>query len=369
MENNLESLKNREQNFKTLQWFGSHLELIDQRKLPTKEEFVRCFSCEDVALAIKEMVVRGAPAIGCAAAFGFVFCVREAICKVDPTEKKIVFSRKDIETIISLVKTKKERLLKSRPTAVNLAWAVSRLEFSFLKNIEKNHEELAHNVEREAIDLLSEDVKVNRLIGSFGNSLIPEKAKILTYCNAGALATAGYGTALGVVRSAHFAGKEIEVFASETRPFLQGARLTTWELLKDEIPVTLISDNMCGYLMNKKEIDVVVVGADRVAANGDVVNKIGTYTLSVLAKENRIPFFVACPLSTIDLSTDRGVDIVIEERCGSEVRGYDSQVWAPNEVRVSNPAFDITPHHNISALITEKGLISPVNSRNLINSI
>ena len=361
----MEMFKYREQDCKTLQWFGSHLDLIDQRKLPKKEEFVRCFNTRDVASAIKEMVVRGAPAIGCTAAFGYVFSVREAISSIDPAGKKKSFDQKDIKIILFSVEKNKSLLLKSRPTAVNLAWALNRLERCLIEHVKLKQYGLADYIENEAIELLAEDVRTNKLIGSFGNTIVENKANILTYCNAGALATAGYGTALGVIRSAHFAGKKIKVFASETRPFLQGARLTTWELLKDSIPVTLISDNMCGYLMSKKEIDIVVVGADRVAANGDVVNKIGTYTLSVLAKENNIPFFVACPFSTIDLATPEGTDIIIEERCRSELTGFNGITWAPDDVEVFNPAFDITPYQNITGLITEKGLISPVNKKKM----
>jgi len=299
-----------------IRWKGDRLELLDQRLLPQKTAYVTCRSAGEVAQAIRDMVVRGAPAIGCAAAFG------------------VVLSNGSPESY--------EVLAKSRPTAVNLFWALERMK-------------KAKDLESEARAIYDEDLAANRAMGSLGANLIPERARVMTHCNTGALATAGFGTALGVIRSAK--DKKISVIANETRPYLQGARLTAWELVQEGIPCTLITDSMAGHLMSKGEVDVIVVGADRIAANGDVANKIGTYTLAVLAKRHGIPFYVAAPLSTFDPSIPDGSKIPIEERGADEVTGYRETRWAPQGVSVRNPAFDITPAELITAIICEKGVI------------
>jgi methylthioribose-1-phosphate isomerase len=301
-----------------LRWKGDRLELLDQRLLPDQTVYVTCRTAAEVAQAIRDMVVRGAPAIGCAAAFG------------------VVLSRGSSEAY--------EVLAKSRPTAVNLFWALERMK-------------KAKDLEAEALAIFREDLAANRAMGDLGAALIPEGARVMTHCNAGALATAGYGTALGVIRSAK--GKNISVIANETRPYLQGARLTAYELVQEGIPCTLITDSMAGHLMSKGEVDVVVVGADRIAANGDVANKIGTYALAVLAKRHGIPFYVAAPLSTFDPSIPDGGHIPIEERAGSEVTGYRDTRWAPQGISVRNPAFDVTPADLITGIITEKGIAAP----------
>ena len=299
-----------------LRWKGDRLELLDQRLLPEQTVYVTCRTAAEVAQAIRDMVVRGAPAIGCAAAFGVV---------LDKGSKEGY-----------------EQLARSRPTAVNLFWALDRMK-------------KAKDLEAEAIAIFEEDLAANRAMGDRGAALIPEGARIMTHCNAGALATAGYGTALGVIRSAR--GKNISVIANETRPYLQGARLTAYELVQEGIPCTLITDSMAGHLMSKGEVDVVVVGADRIAANGDVANKIGTYALAVLAQRHGIPFYVAAPLSTFDPGIPDGGHIPIEERAGSEVTGYRDTQWAPQGVSVRNPAFDVTPADLITGIICEKGVV------------
>ena len=301
-----------------LRWRGDALELLDQRLLPEQMVYLRCASAEAVAAAIRDMVVRGAPAIGCAAAFG------------------VVLGRG--------AESAYETLAKSRPTAVNLFWALDRMRG-------------ARDLEAEAIAILAEDIATNRAIGAHGAALIPDGARILTHCNAGALATAGYGTALGVVRAAHDAGRKISVIASETRPYLQGARLTAWELQQENIPATLITDSTAGHLMSRGEIDLVIVGADRVAANGDVANKIGTYTLAVLARRHGLPFYVAAPISTFDPKIPDGASIPIEERPEDEVTGYRGMRWAPPGIAVRNPAFDVTPAELVSAIVCEKGVV------------
>jgi methylthioribose-1-phosphate isomerase len=298
-----------------LRWTGDALELLDQRLLPDEVAYVTCRTAAEVAAAIRDMVVRGAPAIGCAAAFGIA---------LEPKESSY------------------EILAKSRPTAVNLFWALERMRE-------------AKDKRAEAEAILAEDLAVNRAIGSIGAKLIPQGARILTYCNTGALATAGHGTALGVIRSAR--DKGISVVACETRPYLQGARLTAWECLQEGIPCTLITDNMAGHMMSRKEIDLVIVGADRIAANGDTANKIGTYTLAVLARRHGLPFYVAAPLSTFDAKIADGSLIPIEERPADEVTGYRGTRWAPQGVAVRNPAFDITPAQLITAIICEKAAV------------
>lgn len=328
----------------TLRWNGSQIEMIDQRLLPFGIEYVACDSAKSVADAIRDMVVRGAPAIGVAAAYGIALEAGRLAGEIPS-----VFAKQLNEGFNALA--------ASRPTAVNLFWALDRMKKLWLSHSDKSLKELSGILLKEAHAILDEDIGINREMGRYGATLLPDGARVLTHCNAGALATAGHGTALGVFRSAIEAGKRISVFADETRPFLQGARLTTWELLRENIPVTLITDNMSGYLMSRGEIDAVVVGTDRVAANGDVANKIGTYMVAVLAKRHNIPFYVACPLSTIDLSLAMGNDIPIEERPVEEVKGFRECQWAPDGVAIRNPAFDVTPAELVTALITEKGIV------------
>jgi methylthioribose-1-phosphate isomerase len=320
--------------------------MIDQRRLPTEEVWLEYRDCAGVAEAIRTMVVRGAPAIGIAAAFGAAFGARdiEAANFSD-------FSRQ-FEEVCSL-------LAATRPTAVNLFWALERM-----KRVAKANEGLAlgqlkDRLLAEALEIAEEDDRLNRIMGAHGAELIPDNGRVLTHCNAGALATGGYGTALGVIRAAVESGKKVMVFADETRPFLQGARLTAWELHRDGIPVTLICDNMAGAMMNQGEIDCVIVGADRIAANGDVANKIGTYTVAVLAREHGIPFYVAAPVSTIDPAIPDGSHIPIEERDSREVTHTGTQQLAPEGIRVRNPAFDVTPARLITAIITERGIARP----------
>jgi methylthioribose-1-phosphate isomerase len=309
-------------NVQALRWTGDALELLDQRLLPDRIVYLKCRTAAEVAAAIRDMVVRGAPAIGCAAAFGIA---------LEPKESSY------------------EVLAKSRPTAVNLSWALERMRRAADKT-----------AEAEAI--FAEDLAVNRAIGELGAALVPKGARILTYCNTGALATAGHGTALGVIRSAR--DKGISVIACETRPYLQGARLTAWECMQEGIPCTLITDNMAGHLMSRGEVDLVIVGADRIAANGDTANKIGTYTLAVLAQRHRLPFYVAAPLSSFDPKIAEGSQIPIEERPADEVTGYRGVRWAPQGVAVMNPAFDVTPAELITAIICEKAVVlSPSRER------
>jgi len=338
---------------KAIEWLGSSLRILDQTKLPLETVYREASSYSDVAEAIEKMEVRGAPAIGAAAAFGFVLGALEY--------------KGDLEGFAGYMEGVKARLAATRPTAVNLFWALRRMEDK-LREVREGHtlEEIHQALEEEAQKIADDDRRMNRLIGEHGNELVPEKANILTHCNAGALATVEYGTALGVIRAAHGAGKKIHVYADETRPFLQGARLTVFELMNDEIPVTLIADNMAGYLMQLGKIDLIVVGADRIAANGDTANKIGTYSLAVLAHAHGIPFYVAAPSSTIDLKVSTGQDIPIEERAAEEIRQVFGVPVAPPQVPVFNPAFDITPAKYITGIITEKGVISPPYSVNLL---
>ena len=317
--------------------------MIDQRLLPTEEVWIDYTDCAGVAEAIRSMVVRGAPAIGVAAAFGAAFGARE------------IAAESFAEFIAEFDKCC-DLLAATRPTAVNLFWALERMKKTALKGESLQIVQLKKFLLAEACTIAEEDEQINRRMGKHGADLIPENARILTHCNAGALATAGYGTALGVIRAAVEAGKNVSVFADETRPFLQGARLTAWELQQDNIDVTLICDNMAGYLMSQGEIDCVIVGADRIAANGDVANKIGTFTVAVLAKEHDIPFFVAAPISTIDLNIPDGSGIPIEERCESEVTHHAGKRVAPAGIKVRNPAFDVTPARLITAIITENGI-------------
>ena len=347
-----------ENKIETLRWVEDHLEMIDQRILPTDFQYISYNSAVSVADGIRSMVVRGAPAIGCAAAYGVAL---EALNLQDASMDE--FS-KGMEQAFKI-------LLQSRPTAINLFWAVDRMRSKMNENISLTPKEIANTLLSEAHEILSEDIKINRKMGSFGAELLPDGARVLTHCNAGALATAGHGTALGVIRSAVEAGKKISVIADETRPFLQGARLTAWEMVQEDIPITLISDNMSGHLMSHGEVDAIIVGTDRVAGNGDVANKIGTYMVAVLSKRHNIPFYVACPLSTIDRSILSGSDIPIEERSSDEVTGYRDYQWAAEGVSVRNPAFDVTPADLVTGLITEKGVIlSPTTEKinHLFNS-
>ena len=333
-----------EKKIETLRWIDDHFEMIDQRVLPSEFSYISYNSAKSVADGIRSMVVRGAPAIGCAAAYGVAL---EAI-KILSLNKVDFLSGMSVACKI---------LLESRPTAINLFWAVNRMQSIIKNNHNTDPRELAMILLEEAHKIKAEDIKINRMMGSYGAELLSDGANVLTHCNAGALATAGHGTALGVIRSAVESGKNISVIADETRPFLQGARLTAWEMVQEGIPVTLISDNMSGHLMSHGEVDAIVVGTDRVAGNGDVANKIGTYMVAVLAKRHNIPFFVACPLSTIDRSISSGADIPIEERPNSEVTGYQDMQWAAKGVLVRNPAFDVTPADLITGLITEKGVV------------
>lgn len=336
----------------TLRWRNNKLEMIDQRILPERFEYVSFDSAAAVADGIRNMVVRGAPAIGCAAAYGIALEAR----------RLEHLSEKDFESALEKSFTE---LVHSRPTAVNLFWALQRMREAWNTVKHQSRAVIAQKFLREAQAIQTEDLLINRAIGKHGAALIKDNARILTYCNAGALATAGHGTALGVIRSAVEAGNKISVFTGETRPFLQGARLTAWELVQENIPVTLITDNMAGHFMSRGEIDVVIVGTDRVAANGDVANKIGTYMLAVLAQRHNIPFYVACPLSSIDLGVASGADIPIEERSASEVSGFRQMQWAANGVKVRNPAFDVTPAELVTGLITEKGVVLSPNQEKL----
>jgi methylthioribose-1-phosphate isomerase len=337
----------------TLRWVNDHLEMIDQRVLPTEFKYIPAYSADEMANCIHDMVVRGAPAIGVAAAYGIAL---EALkLKYLPSD---LFNQ---EMAIGF-----ELIGKSRPTAVNLFWALKRMKERLASIAGNSSESIAHELLALAKEIHEDDIRINRAMGAYGAELLKDGDRVLTHCNAGALATAGHGTALGVIRSAVEAGKKISVIADETRPFLQGARLTAWEMVQEQIPVTLITDNMSGYLMSKGEIDAVVVGADRVAANGDVANKIGTYMVAVLAQRHNIPFYVACPLSTIDLGIPSGSEIPIEERDPKEVTGFRDIQWAPKNIRVRNPSFDITPADLVTALITEKGLVHQPNAQNVI---
>ena len=347
-----------ENKVETLRWVEGHLEMIDQRILPKDFQYISYNSAVSVAEGIRSMVVRGAPAIGCAAAYGVAL---EALNLQDASMEE--FS-KGMEQAFKI-------LLESRPTAINLFWAIDRMRSKMNENISLTPKEIANTLLSEAHKILNQDIEINRKMGSFGAELLPDGARVLTHCNAGALATAGHGTALGVIRSAVEAGKKISVIADETRPFLQGARLTAWEMVQEDIPVTLISDNMSGHLMSHGEVDVIIVGTDRVAGNGDVANKIGTYMVAVLSKRHNIPFYVACPLSTIDRSILSGSDIPIEERPIDEITGYRDFQWAAKGVSVRNPAFDVTPADLVTGLITEKGVIfSPTTEKinHLFNS-
>jgi methylthioribose-1-phosphate isomerase len=337
---------------KTLEWTDAGVRFIDQTKLPTEEIYVTCKTYEQVADAIHTMIVRGAPAIGVAAAMGVAIGVR------DSQAANHAALRRDFDRICDV-------LAATRPTAVNLFWAIRRMKDKFEELSAQPIPQIKQQLVTEAQRMLVEDIAANEAMGKHGAVLLPASGGILTHCNAGALATCGYGTALGVIRAAVESGKKLHVFADETRPFLQGSRLTAWELMKDGIPTTVISDNMAGAMMQQGRIDAVIVGADRIAANGDVANKIGTYTLAVLAREHGIPFYVAAPFSTVDLETPDGSRIPIEQRSPQEVTHLAGKQIAPDGVRVENPAFDVTPHGYVTAIITERGVARDPYSESL----
>jgi methylthioribose-1-phosphate isomerase len=323
--------------------------MIDQRLLPNREVIRTYRDYRGVAEAIRTMVIRGAPAIGVAAAMGAALGFKGYAGKG---------AQKRFEAVA-------KTLMATRPTAVNLAWALERMRSALRENLELTAPALFRRMRAEAIAIHDEDIAANRALGGHGAVLIGKTATILTHCNAGALATAGYGTALGVVRAAHEAGKKIDVFADETRPFLQGARLTAWELHKDRIPVTVIADNMAGSLLSSGRVDCVIVGTDRTAANGDVANKIGTYPLAVLARRHKVPFYVAAPLSSIDLQCASGAEIPIEQRAAKEISEFAGKQVTPKGVRIFNPAFDVTPAELVTAIITERGVAYPPYGKSL----
>jgi methylthioribose-1-phosphate isomerase len=328
---------------KTIEWTDSGVVMLDQRLLPGREVYQTYADYQGVASAIREMVIRGAPAIGIAAAMGIALGIKNA-----PAES--------IEALDAAFYSICESISRTRPTAVNLFWAVERMKAVYGQVRAQGPDAIRRALIEESLCMHREDIESNRRMGKNGQELLPDNARILTHCNAGALATAGYGTALGVIRAAVEAGKRVQVFADETRPFLQGARLTAWELQKDKIPVTVITDNMAGHFIGKGDVDCVIVGADRIASNGDVANKIGTYSVAVLARENCIPFWVAAPISTIDLTIPDGSYIPIEERDPEEVRSVQGFPITPADVAVANPAFDVTPNRYIDAIITDRGV-------------
>jgi len=327
----------------TLEWTDSGVRFIDQTKLPTEETYVTCKTYEQVADAIRTMIVRGAPAIGVAAAMGIALGVK------DSKAESVAELKKELDHICDVIG-------KTRPTAVNLFWAIERMQRKFEHLRVRPIAQIKQEIVEEAKHMHAEDIAANQAMGRHGATLLPREGGVLTHCNAGALATAGYGTALGVIRAAVEQGKKIHVYADETRPFLQGSRLTAWELMKDGIPTTVISDNMAGAMMRQGKISAIVVGADRIAANGDVANKIGTYSVAVLAKENGIPFYVAAPLSTVDLNCPDGSKIPIEQRNPKEVTHIAGKQMVPDGVLIENPAFDVTPAKYVAAIITERGI-------------
>ena len=332
----------------TIEWKDDSIVMIDQRKLPSAEVYVTCKTATEMAKAIKTMVIRGAPAIGVAAAMGIALGMRKS--KATGTKQFVTEFQKTCDLMAA-----------TRPTAVNLFWAIDRMKRAFADAAQAGDSvsEIKQRLEAEAHRIHDEDVASCRSMGAHGAALVPDSARILTHCNAGALATAGYGTALGVIRAAVEQGKAVSVLADETRPFLQGARLTAWELVKDGIDTTVITDNMAGTMMRQGHVDLVVVGADRIAANGDVANKVGTYAVAVLAKVHQIPFYVAAPVSTVDLNTPDGDRIPIEERNEREVTHVGSARLTPGGARVRNPAFDVTPAEYVTAIVTERGIARP----------
>jgi methylthioribose-1-phosphate isomerase len=330
----------------TIEWHENMVRMIDQRKIPAKVQWFICKGYRDVIRGIEEMVIRGAPAIGVAAGMGLALGANSI--RTGDYRK----FRKQFQKLA-------DEMVRARPTAVNLQWAVKRMSDLVDASSGRPVEEIKKALRQESEEMLAEDIDINRKIGRNGDVLVPKKANVLTHCNAGSLATGGYGTALGVIRAAHEGGKKVEVLADETRPWLQGLRLTSFELMEDGIPVHVIADNAAGSFIRRKMVDLVITGADRIAANGDVANKIGTYQVAVLAKENRIPFYVAAPLSTIDLTIRDGNDIPVEERPPEEITRVGDRMIGPPGVKVLNPAFDITPARYVTAIITEKGVIRP----------
>lgn len=331
---------------KTIEWKDNQVVMIDQRKLPLQERYVVCKDYRAVIRAIKDLVIRGAPAIGVAAAMGV------ALGALKIRAKRLDRFKARFDAIC-------REMVAARPTAANLAWAVDRMKRVADETRHKGAEQVKLRLVQEAQTILEEDIAINQAMGRHGQQLLKDRNRVLTHCNAGALATGGYGTALGVVRAAVESGKRIEVLADETRPFLQGARLTAWEMKASDIPVTVITDNSAGYFMQHGKVDAVIVGADRIAANGDVANKIGTHMVAVLAKTHKIPFYVAAPMSTIDASIKTGKEIPIEQRDEKEVTHLQGRRTVPEGVGAENPAFDVTPHQYVTAIITEKGIITP----------
>jgi methylthioribose-1-phosphate isomerase len=338
---------------KTIEFKDEKLFLLDQRKLPTDYEFFVCETFEDVDFAIKDMVVRGAPAIGAAAAYGVVLAARQ-------------FMKYDKEDFIKRMYEACNVLYNSRPTAVNLMWAIKRMRKVLEENRSLETEEIYEKLREEADSIFKEDLSTNKKIAEFGNSIVPQKAIILTHCNTGALATTGYGTALGVIREAFYSGKDIFVYADETRPRLQGARLTAWELAQEGIPSKLIADSVAATLIRDGKIDLILVGADRIASNGDTANKIGTFMLSVIAKVYGVPFYIVAPTTTIDFDIESGKEIKIEERSAEEVTHISGVRIAPEGIDVYNPAFDVTPGENITGIITEKGIVKKPFKENIL---
>src|SRR5918998_1747735 len=340
---------------KTVEWTDEGVRMLDQRLLPNEEKYLVLRSAEEVAEAIKEMDVRGAPAIGVTAALGLAVGIKQAVAT------NAADLRYDFDYMCDLMS-------RTRPTAVNLFWGIERMRRAFDRAAAASDDavEIKQRMVEEAVRVYDDDIASNRRLGRFGGELIPDGATVLTHCNAGALATAGdYGTALGVIRGARDLGKRVAVIADETRPFLQGARLTAWELAKDEIPVTVITDNMAGHVMKGGQVDCVVVGAARIAANGDTANKIGTYMVAVLARQHGIPFYVAAPVSTVDLALQTGDLIPIEERDAREVTHLREQRLAPEGVAAHNPAFDVTPADFVAAIITDRGVARPPYTESL----
>jgi methylthioribose-1-phosphate isomerase len=338
----------------TLEWTDRGVRFIDQTKLPTEEIYVTARTYQQVADAIRTMIVRGAPAIGVAAAMGIALGVR------DSKAETVADLKQDFGRICDVIS-------QTRPTAVNLFWAIQRMQEKFERLRVRPIAQIKQELVEEAKRMHAEDIAANQAMGNYGATLMPSSGGVLTHCNAGALATAGYGTALGVIRAAIERGKKIHVYADETRPFLQGARLTAWELMKDGIPTTVISDNMAGAMMRQGKIGAIVVGADRIAANGDVANKIGTYTVAVLAKENNIPFYVAAPISTVDLACPDGSKIPIEQRNTREVSHIAGKQMVPDGVSIENPAFDVTPAKYVAAIVTERGIARAPYEKSLRN--
>ena len=338
---------------KTIEFKDEKLYLIDQRKLPTEYEIFQCKNYKDVDFAIKDMVVRGAPAIGATAAYGVVLAAKE-------------FINEDKEVFLEKLHNALDILNESRPTAVNLMWAINRMRNLIEENKNLEVDKIYEKILDEANKIYNEDIKTNKTMAKYGNEIVQEGDTILTHCNAGALATAGYGTALGVIREAHYTGKNIFVYADETRPRLQGGKLTAWELVQEGIPFKLIADNVAASLIRDGKIDLIIVGADRIALNGDTANKIGTFMLSVVAKAYNVPLYIAAPISTIDFDIETGDEIVIEERSPEEVTHINGVRIAPEGVDVYNPAFDVTPNENITGIITEKGIIKPPFKENIV---